>query len=148
MKPGKNLTLGSLLLFVVFAVASLALYGGAKAIEPEEEAVAEEDDAISGVVGGAVTIEFVARNLSFAKRRVSVPPSANVIAVLDNQDGGVLHNVAFYTQGNAAQAIFKGTIFEGPATLEESFEAPSVPGDYYFRCDVHPDTMNGTFRVR
>ena len=28
------------------------------------------------------------------------------------------------------------------------FDAPERPGNYFFRCDVHPDTMTGTFRVQ
>jgi plastocyanin len=34
------------------------------------------------------------------------------------------------------------------ATEDVAFNAPSTPGSYYFRCDVHPDTMDGTFSVQ
>jgi plastocyanin len=27
------------------------------------------------------------------------------------------------------------------------FDAPEEPGAYFFRCDVHPTAMTGTFRV-
>jgi hypothetical protein len=71
-----------------------------------------------------------------------------VTIVFDNQDAGVLHNVAFYTNNRATQQIFVGEVFPGPMVKQESFTAPGVAGNYYFRCDVHPDAMNGTFSVR
>jgi len=33
------------------------------------------------------------------------------------------------------------------ATTTYTFTAPSTPGTYFFRCDVHPETMTGQFIV-
>jgi hypothetical protein len=60
----------------------------------------------------------------------------------------VIHNLAFYTSKSASQVIHKGEPFPGIASRDETFTAPSTPGSYFFRCDVHPDTMTGTFLVR
>jgi len=35
----------------------------------------------------------------------------------------------------------------GPRQVEYGFVAPTAPGNYFFRCDVHPDQMTGTFVV-
>jgi plastocyanin len=63
-----------------------------------------------------------------------------------NRDQGIPHNVAFYTTSAATATIYKGQITSGSTPLIYTFTAPSTPGNYYFRCDVHPD-MNGVFVV-
>ena len=61
----------------------------------------------------------------------------------------MIHNFAVYKNSKALSAdkIFVGDLFAGPATKTLTFTAPGA-GSYYFRCDVHPDTMNGTFSVK
>jgi plastocyanin len=143
--PGMKL--GSLLLVVSFAVFALAFYGGAKLVE--EERVAALNGGPDGEVpAGPVTIEIVGRNLLFDKRVITASAGNLVTIIFDNRDPGVLHNVAFYTNARATTPIFIGELFPGPRVVEESFTAPSSPGNYFFRCDVHPDTMTGTFAVR
>jgi plastocyanin len=92
-------------------------------------------------------LQLTAQNLQFSPRSLRAPAGQPVQITLDNKDSGVQHNVAFYTNASASQVIFKGEIFAGPATKTESFTAPSSRGNYYFRCDVHPD-MNGSFVVQ
>ena len=147
MRPGKNLTLGSLLFVLAFAVGVVALYGGAKLVEREEVAEAVEEEEHAGVPGGPSNIRLVAQGLQFDKRSVSASAGGEVTLTLDNQDAAI-HNVAFYTNNRATQEIFTGELFTGPAVREARFTAPSAAGSYYFRCDAHPDTMNGTFAVR
>jgi len=60
----------------------------------------------------------------------------------------VAHNFALYTDSSATTKIFQGTIITGPATTTYTFSAPSTPGTYFFRCDVHPTTMTGSFIVQ
>jgi plastocyanin len=57
-------------------------------------------------------------------------------------------NAAFYTNNRATQSIFVGELITGVTSATATFKAPTTGGNYYFRCDVHPDTMNGTFSVR
>ena len=45
------------------------------------------------------------------------------------------------------QPIFQGDLDSGPAPITYNFDAPSTPGTYFFRCDVHPDTMTGQLTV-
>jgi plastocyanin len=148
---GANLRVGSILLVVAFALSGLIFYGLARLVA--EDAVAgETEEADGGVVPGAggepVRVTLVARDIKFDKRTITVAAGADVTVVLQNQDAGVLHNFAVYTNRAATQRVFVGEIFAGVATREESFKAPSTPGNYFFRCDVHPDTMTGTFVVR
>lgn len=57
------------------------------------------------------------------------------------------HNIAFYTSP-ATTVIYKGKTTTGVATITYTFDAPTTPGTYFFRCDVHPNTMTGEFIVR
>jgi plastocyanin len=95
-----------------------------------------------------VTIDIVAKNIAFDKSTITVPAGAKVIVNFNNQDSGIPHNVSFYTDSSASTAIFVGQIITGPKTVTYTFTAPSTPGKYFFRCDVHPTVMVGTFIVQ
>jgi plastocyanin len=97
--------------------------------------------------GGDTTIPLVAHNLEFDNRALSASAGGTVTIQFDNQDAGVPHNFSLYTDSSASQAIFTGDLTTGPTTTTYTFDAPA-PGTYYFRCDVHPDTMNGSFTVK
>jgi len=73
------------------------------------------------------------------------PASEAFRIVFHNDDPGIPHNVAIYTDSSAKQALFVGKIFSGPAILH--YQVPALPaGTYFFRCDVHHN-MTGTFEV-
>jgi plastocyanin len=96
--------------------------------------------------GQAVTVNISALNYRFDKSNITVPAGANVTMVFDNKEA-VPHNVAIYTTSAAIEVIFKGEVITGPKTITYTFTAPTTPGDYFFRCDVHPAVMTGTFTV-
>ncbi len=77
-----------------------------------------------------------------------MPAGANVTVHFDNKDSGIPHNFAVYTDSSAANKIFVGNIITGPATMDYKFQAPTTPGTYFFRCDVHPTQMTGKFVVQ
>lgn len=96
--------------------------------------------------GESVTINISAENIAFDKGTITVPAGADVTVVFNNKDR-VPHNLAVYETKAATKAIFVGEVFTGPKTINYRFTAPSTPGTYFFRCDVHPATMTGDFIV-
>jgi hypothetical protein len=96
---------------------------------------------------GETVIQLVAENQLFNQRALTAATSAPVLVQLDNRDVSVQHNFSLYTDRTGAQLIFMGDIEIGPIVSNYSFDAPA-PGSYFFRCDVHPDTMTGSFTVR
>jgi plastocyanin len=93
-----------------------------------------------------VTVAIAAENFGFSTETITVPAGAEVTVEFDNRDDGVPHNVAVYTDSSAADAIFVGEIVTGPTRATYTFTAPETPGNYFFRCDVHP-AMHGAFIV-
>ncbi len=94
----------------------------------------------------SVTVEIAAENVAFDTSTITVPAGAAVTVNFENQDDGIPHNVAVYTDASATAAIFVGEIITGPARATYTFTAPETPGTYFFRCDVH-HSMNGDFIV-
>ena len=150
LKPGINMTVGVLLLVVAFGIAAPALWGAAQLVKEDE--VAEADNGGGGGGGGAtgepVVVTLVASNILFDLSSITASAGVEVTVTLDNQDVGVLHNVAFYTDRTAATSIFVGDLTTGPSVDDFMFTAPGTAGSYFFRCDVHPDTMTGAFVVQ
>jgi predicted lipoprotein with Yx(FWY)xxD motif/plastocyanin len=95
----------------------------------------------------ATTVNLVAQGMAFDQNTISVPAGASVTLNFNNKDSGIPHNVALYTDSSAATPIFVGQTIVGPASVVYTFSAPTTAGTYFFRCDVHPTTMTGTFTV-
>ncbi len=93
-------------------------------------------------------INLVAQNISFDLNTITVPAGASITVNFTNRDATVPHNFAVYTNSAATTPIFTGKIITGPATTTYTFTAPAVPGNYFFRCDVHPTQMTGTLVVK
>jgi cytochrome c oxidase subunit II len=94
------------------------------------------------------TFTLIAKNISFNLNSITVPPGATVTINLDNQDKGIPHNLSVYLDSAYSKALFSGQIVTGPGKVQYSFIAPSLPGSYPFRCDVHPTIMTGTLVVK
>jgi plastocyanin len=97
--------------------------------------------------GNTVQVTLTAQNIAFDKSTITVPAGSTVVMVFNNMDSGVPHNFALYTDLHATSRIFVGDFNTGPKTVTYTFTAPATPGNYFFRCDVHPETMTGTFTV-
>jgi len=114
--------------------------------EPGEEPAEEPGEEPAEEPGEAATSHtIVAENIQFDLQTITAPATSEVEVTLDNRDPGVPHNFAVYTDESASQSIFVGEIFPGPDQRTETFTTPEA-GDYFFRCDVHPN-MSGTFTV-
>jgi plastocyanin len=104
----------------------------------------------SGGGGGqnnTTVIYLQAKDISFNVSTITVPAGANVIVHFSNEDSGIPHNFAVYESSSASKSIFVGKIITGVSSITYNFTAPITPGNYYFRCDVHPTIMTGTFTV-
>lgn len=137
----KRVTSGSLLSVIggVFGAAMLlsgaALLVGQGTGEGGPEAVSV---ALAAPKGAAVS--------GYDVTTLSVPADTPFTIAFNNQDPGVPHNVAIYTDESATEPLFVGELVTGPG--EVTYEVgPLDPGTYFFRCDVHPATMTGTFLV-
>jgi glucose/arabinose dehydrogenase/plastocyanin len=97
--------------------------------------------------GTTATITLTAKNTAFDTNRISVPAGSKVVMTFINNDADLPHNFALYTDSTASTTIFKGELITGVKTVTYTFTAPSKPGNYFFRCDVHPEMMTGTFVV-
>jgi plastocyanin len=95
-----------------------------------------------------VTINLVAKNLAFNTSKITVPAGVNVTVNFDNQDQYIPHNFAVYTDASAKTVLYQGKTITGPAKATYTFTAPTKAGTYYFRCDTHPQQMNGQFMVQ
>ena len=103
--------------------------------------------ATTAAGGENATVNLTADNMAFDTDTITVPAGAEVTMNFDNQDDGIPHNVAVYTDSSAAEEIFVGETITGPETTTYIFTAPEEPGTYFFRCDVHPQQMTGDFIV-
>jgi len=77
---------------------------------------------------------------------ITAPANAPFTITFHNDEAGAPHNVDILTSANGS-SLFKGNIVTGVTT--ETYKVPALkPGRYVFRCDVHPETMKGTFIVK
>ena len=82
---------------------------------------------------------------AFVPATLRMPANEPVALAFDNEDGGVQHNVAIYRDDSADESLFVGDLIAGPETV--TYEVPPLdPGEYFFRCDVHPQ-MNGSLEA-
>jgi len=93
-------------------------------------------------------ITITAAGMAFDTSTISVSAGAHVTITFHNNDSGIPHNMAFYTSSAATTVIYQGARTTGVSTITYTFDAPTTPGTYFFRCDVHPTIMTGQFIVK
>ncbi len=121
-----------LILFLMIFKPSLGFGGG-------NEAAACPPAPQGGVLVCAVDDQ------AFVTRSIQAPADEPFDITFANEDDGVPHNVAIYTDDSATGSLFVGDLVDGPATAD--YHVPALDaGSYFFRCDVHP-VMTGTLEV-
>lgn len=130
-----------ILLMVVFLIVSAVFSGACSTAKTTLPAVT------SPATTAQPAINLTAAGMSFNLGNISVSAGAKVTINFNNQDTGIQHNFALYTDSTASKSIFVGQMVTGPGMVTYTFTAPSTPGNYFFRCDVHPTVMIGTFTV-
>ena len=131
---------------VALLAAGLAV-AAACTTQPDAAGVEEEPTSDTATAPAAATFAtgLEARSVRYNKVTITVPAGALVTMTFLNDDI-VTHNFAVYETAAAANIIFRGEIIR-PGTIDYRFNAPSQPGTYFFRCDVHPTFMTGDFVV-
>ena len=86
--------------------------------------------------------------ISFASTELEVKAGQQVTVRYTNESK-VPHNVTFYEGADADAPVLAqiGTITGPGAEGETTFTAPDTPGQYFFRCELHPLQMTGTLTV-
>ncbi len=98
--------------------------------------------------GQPVTIDLIAQNIAFNMSTITVPAGSSVTINFVNNDS-VSHNFSLFTNSSASPpALFQGQVINGGQSIVYKFTAPGQPGTYFFRCDLHPTIMTGSFIVQ
>lgn len=129
---------GRMTTMFVGAIAAVPLVLGAAAAAGVVPLPEEEEQ---GAGGEEASVTLAANGLQFDKKELAIPADTEFTLVFNNQEAQP-HNVAILEAQGSSNALFRGQIVTGPKEAEETVDA--IPaGEYYFRCDVHPN-MNGT----
>jgi plastocyanin len=145
IKPNHLFLVGALVIAIAILISVAACSSSPATQAPVSSA--SSATAPAAAPGNTVTINIAAQNMAFDQSALTVKAGAQVTMNFNNKDT-MPHNVAIYTDSTAAQLIYKGETFNGPATRTYTFTAPTSPGTYFFRCDVHPAKMTGQFIVQ
>ncbi len=93
-------------------------------------------------------LQISTKGQHFSARCLAAPAGAPFTIALDNSVGiGPTHNLSIYTDSTASQSLFEGS--QVATGQRVTYHVPQLPaGTYFFRCDIHPQTMVGVFVVR
>lgn len=102
---------------------------------------------MTGTIEVSAPTIVVAQSIAFDTDEITLPAGTPTPIIFENQDAGIPHNLSIYRNEDYTDPVYEpGQPFPGPG--EETYEIPPLePGTYYFRCDVHPTTMEGTVVV-
>lgn len=82
-------------------------------------------------------------DMAFDQSTLTVTAGEAFTLALVNEDSAP-HNVAIFTDSSASEPVFVGELVTGDTIV---YEIPALePGEYFFRCDLHP-SMTGTLVV-
>jgi len=131
-------------LLVCLLIAAVACGGGD---ESSNDATESPSPSENGGSGEPVQLELSALDSTFSTDVFTVPAGAQVTIEFENMDA-VPHNFSVYESTLATVEIYVGETITGPdETVTYEFDAPAGPGEYFFRCDIHPVEMVGDLIV-
>lgn len=150
IKTKTGVILLSLTVLAIFIMPTFAQANNSEMAQGQ--AMISNASSIMGTTGvnaglNNTVVNIMAKDKAFNTSTITVPAGAQVIINFDNQDSGVQHDIAFYTDSSASNTIYRILATTGPDKITDTFIAPSTPGTYFFRCDFHPTTMTGQFIV-
>lgn len=89
--------------------------------------------------GGENTVNVKTQNFAFDPAEITVPAGEPITFNFTNADS-VRHTFTLYLDEGYTQAIDGGSASADTPEITVSFVDP---GDYFFRCEVHPTQMEG-----
>lgn len=99
----------------------------------------------TGGTGGGVSTSITASGLAFDTDSLTFQAGKPTQFTFNNDDDGVPHNLAIYTDDTATKNLFRGKVITGVAKGDYTIPALDA-GTYFFRCDIHTN-MTGTVTV-
>lgn len=87
-----------------------------------------------------MTVLIKALTTAFSPNSANVPAGATVTLTFDNQDAGVMHDFVLY--GSGGSVVTSTNVATGPNAQTVTFTL--APGQYAFKCSVHPREMTGS----
>ncbi|MCA1831942.1 MAG: hypothetical protein ABR548_07735 [Actinomycetota bacterium] len=88
--------------------------------------------------------QIAAEGIGFDKDCLAVKAAKAFTVTFNNKQG--FHNFSMYDSPETKTVLFQSPRFSGPKVETYDLQA-MAPGTYFFRCDVHPGAMRGTFIV-
>jgi plastocyanin len=128
-----------LLLYLLIPVAAIAILAAVN----KGGTAAEPGSGSSGPAPSGPTL--TAENVQFTTSSLSLPADQPVTLHFDNKDS-TAHNVGIFDK-EGGKELFKGTVINGGTATDYKVD-PLKAGTYYFQCDLHPDSMNGSVSVK
>lgn len=96
---------------------------------------------------GATELSISAKAIRFSSDRLEARADVSTTITFQNDDAGVIHNIAIYNADGTLVDNARSPFEAGPKT--QTLVVPALPaGSYVFKCDAHPTQMVGTFEVR
>jgi plastocyanin len=97
------------------------------------------NDQTPPAAGGGTSIDVRTQNFAFDPAEITVPAGEPVTFNFTNADS-FPHTFTLYLDEGFTQALAGGSATEASPEITVAF---ADPGDYYFRCEIHPTQMQG-----
>jgi len=90
------------------------------------------------------SLTISARDVKFVPSQLVATTQSTIAVLFINEDAGVAHDIVVY--GPAGGLVTQSQIITGPSQTQVTFAA-ATPGDYFFKCSLHPWTMTGSISI-
>jgi plastocyanin len=140
--PGRG-TMAELMMVVLFPIVIGIVLTQINFSSTSETTTKSDAAAAPAAPSNSATLQ--AKGVAFAQKSLVVLGVKGFTLHFDNEDP-TAHNVGIFDQ-KGGKELFKGSVVTGPTTTDYKVK-PLKPGDYYYQCDIHPDSMNGTLTVK
>lgn len=126
-----------------FKITPAANATAARTPVPATTPASEPTSPATPAAGGAITL--VGINNEFDAEELDAP-GGSITIQFDNRDSGTIHNLHVFKGGDSdGESVGETELEVGPVT--QTLTMDLVPGEYFYACDAHPNTMSGTLTV-